>query len=187
MAHGSTKETVGVLKRLATSFQAAWQFVLLSCPLCIQRRLQGPFLPQIDINCVKEVHRVALGTPLRGVTRWLVTLSPGAKNNRRNQLLWESEWHSGEPVYRQAAAQPRPDTGLRQLNLSLSQRGPAEQRTCVSAGPRRERSAFITRSPYDTFNTMKSILNACLMDSIQTWSQDPEYVAWGSKVWCELS
>lgn len=106
---------------------------------------QGEFSWQIEMNCVKEVLWVALGTPLRGVHVRLVTLSPGAGNNRWNQLLWESVWLSGGAVYRRLAARLRPDTGLRQLSHSLSQRSPAELETCVCV--HRERSAFITRSP----------------------------------------
>lgn len=99
------------------------------------------------MNCVKEVLWVALGTPLRGVAVRIVTLSPGVGNNRWNQLLWESVWLSGGAVYRRLAARLRPDTGLRQLSHSLSQRGPAELQTGVCSAACRERSAFITRSP----------------------------------------
>lgn len=49
--------------------------------------ITGLCFPVSLMNCVKEVHWVAVGTPLRGVS---MTLSPGAGNNRRNQLLWES-------------------------------------------------------------------------------------------------
>lgn len=95
----------------------------------------------------KKVHWVALGTPLRGVAVRLVTLSPGAGNNRWNQLLWESVWLSGGAVYRRLATWRRPDTGLRQLSHSSSQRGPAELQTRVCSPAHGERSAFITRSP----------------------------------------
>lgn len=69
-------------------------------PLVLELSVTGLcFFWQIEMNCVNEEPWVALGTPLRGVS---VTLSPGAGNNRRNQLLRESVWHSGGAVYKQA-------------------------------------------------------------------------------------
>lgn len=136
-------------------------FLCLRLPvLALWLRAGGPFLRQIEMNCVKEVHWVALGTPLRGVA---VTLSPGAGNNRWNQLLWEPLWLSGGAVYRRLVARLRPDAGLRQLPHGLSERGPAGLQTCVCV----QRSASITRSPYDTLNTMKFIYSGCLMDKLQ--------------------
>lgn len=109
--------------------------------------ITGLCFPVSLMNCVKEVHWVAVGTPLRGVS---MTLSPGAGNNRRNQLLWESAWHSGGAVYKLASR-----LGQTPANITspegLSQRSPAALRTCGFPRPLSQALKVSTaaRSPHD--------------------------------------
>lgn len=114
-------------------------------------RARHPFSWQIEMNCVKEVRWVALGTPLRGVAVRLVTLSPGVRNNRWNQLLWESVWLGGGAVWLLGSG--RTPAYVSSLTVYHS----AAMQSCI------------TRSPYVTPSAMKFIDGVGLMDRTETY------------------
>ncbi len=107
---------------------------------------QAPFFWQIEMKCVNGVHWVAVGTPLRGVTVWPVTLSPGAQTIGGTSCCG-SHCDSVEELFtgawRLGSGRTRPYVSFTQFITAWPCRAAD---LCVFSGSQK-RSAFITRSP----------------------------------------